>query len=333
MELIKEIWNILESNNSPVAGLFKQRYSDTSKCDVFLGIKHPENYRMLIIRTPFSVGKDFNFKYEFRGLRFDKVYDTDDASFLLLNLVLVDRQFKDIFDILISDVINDIIDQTQFSVILKNYTNRLVKWQSLFEKYGQQGLTQEAQRGLYGELNLLRKYLQHNDEYLHVLQSWVGPSNDIRDYQAGSWSLEVKTTHGNNHQKVQISSERQLDTSNLENLFLYHLSLEVRQHSGETLNQIVDSVMEMLKNDFAILNIYKSKLIEVGFYDIHRQLYEDTGYYVREERHYKVEKDFPRIEEKDIRNGIGDVKYSIVISQCSEYLVSEDNVFQTMIAL
>lgn len=333
MERIKEIWNILENNTSLVSGLFKQRYSDKSTCDVFLGIKHPENYRMLIIRTPFSVGKDFNFKYEFRGLRFDKVYDTDDTSFLLLNLVLVDRQFKDIFDILISDIINDIIALTEIKVILKNYTNRLLKWQSLFEKYGQQGLSPEAQRGLFGELNLLRKYIQYHNDFLHVLHSWVGPANEIRDFQAGSWSLEVKTTHGNNHQKVHISSERQLDTSNLENLFLYHLSLEVRQQSGETLNQIVESVMELLKTDFGALNIFKSKLIEIGYYDIHRQLYENTGYYVREAHFYKVEKDFPRIEEKDIRNGIGDVKYSIVISQCSEYLVIEDDVFQIMKAL
>lgn len=333
MERIKEIWNLLESSTSSVAGLFKQRYSDRSKCDVFLGIKYPENYRILIIRTPYSVGKDFNFKYEFRGLRFDKVYDADDSSFLLLNLVLVDRQFKDIFDILISDVINDIIDQTEIKIVLKNYTNRLLKWQSLFEKFGQQGLTPEAQRGLFGELNLLRKYLQHNADFLHVLHSWVGPANENRDFQAGTWSLEVKTTHGNNHQKVNINSERQLDTSNLENLFLYHLSLEARQQSGETLNQIVESLIELLSTDYAALNIFKSKLIEVGFYDIHKHLYENIGYYTRNAQYYKVEKDFPRIEEKDIRNGIGDVKYSIVVSQCSEYLANEDSVYQIMNAL
>jgi hypothetical protein len=247
--------------------------------------------------------------------------------------VLVDRQFKDIFDILIADIIDDIIDLKDIKVILKNYTNRLLKWQSLFEKYGQQGLSPEAQRGLFGELSLLRKYMQNNSDSLHVLHSWVGPANEIRDFQSGSWSLEVKTTHGNNHQKVHISSERQLDTSNLENLFLYHLSFEVRQQSGETLNQIIESLFELLNDDFAALNIFKSKLIEIGYYEIHKPLYEKTGYYVREAHFYKVEKDFPRIEEKDIRNGIGDVKYSIVISQCSEYLVIEDNVFQIMNSL
>jgi hypothetical protein len=333
MERIKEIWNQLENSPFTVTGLFKLRYSDTSKCDVFLGIKYPESYRLLIVRTPFSIGKDFNFKYEFRGLRFDKVYDADDSAYLLLNLVLVDRQFKDIFDTLIADVILNIICESEIKTVLKNYTNRLLKWESLFERFGQQGLNPEEQRGLYGELYFLRKYLQSNPEFQHVLNSWVGPTKEIRDFQAGSWSLEVKTTHGNNHQKVQISNERQLDTSNLENLFLFHLSLEARQQSGETLNQIVDTISEALNNDFISLSLFKSKLIEVGYFDIHKHLYENTGYYIRQELFYKVDRDFPRIEEKDIRNGVGDVKYSIVVSQCYEFVIVEDDVFQTINAL
>jgi hypothetical protein len=327
MERIKEIWYQLENNTSTVAGLFKQRYSETSRCDVYLGIKYPENYRLLIIKTPFSVGKDFKFQYEFRGLKFDKVYD-DDPEYLLLNLVLVDRQFKDVFDTLIADVISDIIELTDIKLILKNFTNRLIKWQSLFEKFGQQGLGPEEQRGLFGELYFLRECLNNGFDFMKILNAWVGPSNEVRDFQAGSWSLEVKTTHGNNHQKVHISSERQLDTSHLENLFLFHLSLELRHGSGETLNDIVDSVIEILSIEFASLNCFRSKLIEAGFFDNHRQVYENTGYFIRQGLFYKVENDFPRIEEKDLRNGVGDVKYSIVISQCPDYLLKEENVFQ-----
>ena len=75
MERIKQIWQKLESGNSAVAGLLKLRYSETGKCDVFLGVKIPEMYRMLIVRVPFQIGKEFNLKYEFRGLKFEKIYD------------------------------------------------------------------------------------------------------------------------------------------------------------------------------------------------------------------------------------------------------------------
>ena len=183
MERIKQIWTQLESNSSGVPGLFKLRYSDTSKCDVFLGVKLPETHRILILKTPLTIGKEFNFRYEFRGLKFDKIYDPDDSKYLLLNLVLVDKQFKDVFDSLVADVLSSVINETDIKVILKNYSNRLIKWQSLFERFKQQGLTPEEQRGLYGEIFFLRKFIKSNSDFLNIINSWVGPEKQIRDFQ------------------------------------------------------------------------------------------------------------------------------------------------------
>jgi hypothetical protein len=59
----------------------------------------------------------------------------------------------------------------------------------------------------------------------------------------------------------------------------------------------------------------------------------DIGYFVRQEDCFKVEKQFPRIEESDIRDGIGDVKYSIIASLCDNYKVSENEIFKTIIFL
>lgn len=331
MERIKQMWAQLETGTPATAGLIKLRYSDTSRCDAYLGVKFPEMHRILIIRTPFAIGKEFNFQYEFRGMKFDKIYDPDDNKFLLLNLVLVDTQFKDVFDVLATDVLSDVINESEIKAVLKKYSNRLIKWQSLFERFKQQGLTPEEQRGLYGELYFMRKFLLSNSDFRNVVVSWVGAEKQIRDYQYGKWSVEIKTTHGNNHQKVHVSSERQLDTANLDNLFLNHLSLELRQKSGETLNQMVDAIIEILNSDHAALSSFRNKLIEAGFFDHHRNLYSDVGYFIRQNVYYNIENTFPRIEERDIRNGVGDVKYSIVISQCSDFVRTEDDVFQTLI--
>jgi len=330
MERIRQIWQQLETSNPVLAGLLKLRYSETSKCDVFLGVKIPEMYRMLIVRVPFQTGKEFNLKYEFRGLKFEKIYDPDDSHLLLLNLVLIDKQFKDVFDSLLSDVLEAIIDESETKVILKSYSNRLVKWQSLFERLKQPGLTPEEQRGLFGELYFLRKFLQFNQDSRNVVISWVGSEKQIRDFQSGTWSVEVKTTHGNNHQKVHISSERQLDTTNLEFLCLNHISLELRQLAGETLNQIVDSICDTLEADYSSYNQFKSKLFEAGFFDHHRHIYDDIGYFIREDDYYMVRNHFPRIEESDIRKGVGDVKYSIIVSQCEEYQIPEEEVFNNL---
>ena len=331
MDRIKQIWQQLDKSTSVVSGLLKLRYSDTCICDVFLGVKFPENYRMLIIRVPFVIGRAFNFKYEFRGLKFEKIYDPDNSDFLLLNLVLVDKQFSDVFDSLITDILAAIINESDSKVILKNYSNRLIKWQSLFERFRPQGLTPEEQIGLYGELYFMRKFLQVNSDFYNILMSWIGPEKQVRDFQFGRWGIEVKTTKGNNHQKIHISSERQLDTTNLDNLYLYHISLEAMQQSGETLIQLIDSVNETLCNDLIAFNLFKNKLTDVGFFDIHRQYYYDIGYFIRQDIFYKVEHQFPRIVESDIFEGVGDVKYSIIVSLCTDFIITDQEVFKTLI--
>lgn len=331
MERIKQIWTQLEANNSAVPGFFKLRYSDTSKCDVFLGVKFPETYRMLILKAPLAIGKEFNFRYEFRGLKFDKIYDPDDSKFILLNLVLVDKQFKDVFDSLIADIISSILNESETKIILKNYSNRLIKWQSLFEKFNQEGLSPEQQRGLFGELYFIRKFTMHNKNYTDLLNTWVGPESEVRDFQMGRWALEVKTTLGNNHQKVQISSERQLDITHLDKLFLYHLSLEKVQENGETLNQIIDSINNIFSADTIALNRFKSKLYEAGYSEQNFALYDSIGYFIRQDNFYIVGNEFPRIQENEIRSGVGDVKYSIIISQCEAFIQTEQSVFETLI--
>jgi hypothetical protein len=49
----------------------------------------------------------------------------------------------------------------------------------------------------------------------------------------------------------------QLDTTNLSNLFLYHLSLQVLNNSGETLNQIIEAIYGLLERDFGSLNRFE----------------------------------------------------------------------------
>lgn len=331
MERIDEIWNNLESKLSTVAGFFKIRYSDISKCDLYLGIKIPENYRILIIRIPIVKGKAFNLNYEFRGLKFEKVYDPDNSEFVLLNLVLVDSNIKDVFNSLILDLIENIIHENDINIILKKYSNRLLKWQNLFDKANLEGLSNEEQRGLFGELYFLRKFLSDTVNITLKIKSWTGPSKEIKDFQFGSWGLEVKTTSGNNHQKIHISNERQLDTSNIINLYLNHLSLELREGAGETLPEIVESIIEILKSDIPALNQFKNLLFEAGYFEHHRELYLSKGYLIRNNTYYKVEGDFPRLEENKIPSGVGDVKYSIIVSGCSEYIVAENEVLQNLV--
>lgn len=331
MMKINKIWEELENDASLSHGLGLRRYSGAVLPNVFIGVKLPEKFRCIVTSLNKSINVNLTLFSNLKDICVEIIPDQTNEERVYLLFILLSYQHKDIFSVLCEDLIAKIETINDENLLLKELLNRFDKWKSLFDKTAAPGLLPEEQRGLYGEIFFLRKYLQNNLDYQKILTSWIGPEKQIRDFQYGNWSVEVKTTHGNNHQKLHISSERQLDSANLENLFLYHLSLEVRQNSGETLNDIVDSVSKLLINDFSSLNLFKFKLLEAGYFDIHHNLYAFLGYFIRQNIFYKVENDFPRIVESEILQGVGDVKYSIVISHCSNFVKSESKVFQKLV--
>lgn len=328
---IKQIWHELANDKSLISGLLFRRYSGAVKPDVYVALQHPEKFLCVYVAINHSTDVNISNFSNLQEIQVDLFASPNELNKNILIFKLLNFEHEDIFAVLCEDLIASISEETNEKIIIREVLNRFEKWKSLFNKIGLQGLKPEAQRGLFGELYFLRKFLRTTNNFLSIVNTWTGIEKQIRDFQSGSWAVEVKTTQGNNHQKVQISSERQLDTTNLDDLFLYHISLEQQQNSGETLNDIVDSVMDILRSEIIALNKFKSKIYEFGYFDLQRNLYETVGYHIRQDEFYKVEKDFPRIEENNLRAGVGDVKYSIILSQCAPFSIGEREVFGTVI--
>jgi len=326
MTKINQIWKELENDNSFSKGLLLRRYSGAVLPDVYVAMQHPEKYLCICISISDSIEVNISSFSNLQEIQVDLYPSPTQSEKNALVFKLLNFQHKDIFTVLCEDLIASIATETNERKLVKEILNRFEKWKSLFNKIGLQGLTPEEQRGLFGELYFLRKYLQVNSNFLEIVNTWLGTEKQVRDFQSGTWAVEVKTTHGNNHQKVHISSERQLDTTNLDDLFLYHISLEQMQKSGETLNDIVDSVIAILETDVIAANKFKSKIYEVGYFELQRSLYDGKGYFIRQDIFYKIENDFPRIQESEIRVGVGDVKYSIILSQCTTFIIDENAV-------
>lgn len=298
--------------------------------DVFVVIQNSEKF----IGIYFSISESLevstaNFS-NLQEIQVELYPSPNESGKNILIFKLLNFEHKDIFAVLCEDLIASIANEPSEKKVVKEVLNRFEKWKSLFNKIKLNGLSPEAQRGLFGELYFLRKFINSIEDLNYVVNTWTGADKEIRDFQSSSWAVEIKTSFGNNHQKVHISNERQLDTSNLDNLYLYHISLEQLHNSGETLNAIVDSVLEIFKTDMMALNQFKIKLYEVGYFDLHRNLYDNNGYQIRQDTFYKIQNEFPRIEENDIRPGVGDVKYSIILSQCTPFVTDELTVFENL---
>jgi hypothetical protein len=329
MDRINTIWQQLESQESGTSGLLRVRYSPDIAAQLYLGLLTSEKQRCLLLRVKNTGIKSFPVDKNLKGLKVEKISDPHQQDAVFLNLILLNQYSQEVFNVLIQDIINKISPLTDEKHILKFFVARIETWRMLFEKTDQDALSAEAQQGLYGELFFLRKWiLVSGEEKDRCVQAWLGIDNDLRDFQIGQWAIEVKTTRGNNHQKIHINSERQLDTSKLDQLWLYHLSLEIQQQNGETLNQIVDSMCELLMEDALVLTEFKSKLLRGGYLLSHKSFYESRGYQIREETFYTVKDNFPRIEESQVPNGVGDVKYSIILSEYSRFIINESIVFE-----
>lgn len=330
MMKIKEIWDQLENDNSFSTRLLLRRYSGTVLPDVFVAFQNPEKIRCIAALVSNHLHVDVTQFANLRDISVELLPDEvrHDKKYLLFKLL--NSQHNDVFAVLCEDLmlsIEQIISETE---LIKELFNRFEKWKSLFDIAAAQGLSSEEQRGLYGELVLMRTLLNNFSDKQLVIEAWKGSERQARDFQCQSWAIEVKTTHGKNHQKVHINNERQLDRSNFNNLYLFHLSLEVLDNSGESLNDIIDSIRNILQTNIRALNRFNSKLFEGGYFDHHSELYITTGYLIRQNSFFSVEGDFPRIEESDLRNGVGDVQYTIILSTLCSYIIPEQQVIETI---
>ena len=322
MTKIENIWVGLESETSNHSGLLYKRYSAEVVPDVFIALKAPEKLRCIAFRISAAFPFDETQWNKLKDIKIETLPDERDKSKKFLLILLLNKQHKDIFSTLCEDLIFGVSEATTEQTLVEKLLDRLAKWQSLFEKVGKQGLSDEAQRGLYGEIYFLRFFLTNNSDKNYCIKSWLGPEKSIQDFQYSNWAVEVKTTHGNNHQKIHITSERQLDDSIIEKIFLFHLSLDVRVGNGESLNILIDEVSELLNDNTMASNLFKLKLLESGYYDIHKPLYDERGYTIRQENIYRVTGNFPRITDNQFPIGVGDVRYSIVLSESEEWRIN-----------
>ena len=326
---ISKIWDIMEKEKT--VGLVKRLYSSDAPFRVYGTFQYPESYFGLAFSFNNDIYIDLSSFYDLNELKIALFPDNSFANSNLLIIQLADPENRDIFASLCENLVQAILNLETEPIVIRTVVNQLEKWKTLFQRSNSKGLTQTEQQGLYGELHFMHKILSRNPNSLfNTLQLWVGSEKALKDFQGSTWALEVKTTSTNNPQKITINNERQLDESLWENLYLYHLSIEISKQNGQSLCQKIVLIRELLKNDSPALSLFNSKLFETGYSDKHSHFYNKRFYQIRKENYYKVEQHFPRIKENEICSGVCDVRYSIILANCNEFLIPENRVFYTI---
>jgi hypothetical protein len=329
---IEEVWQMLEQDGGNISsGYLTRRILPEVNYDVYIALEKISSARFLMLRVnSMFLEHKINYPSSSSFVVNRIALPQDSEEYGTLQLILTNSRYKDIFTTLVQDIVDHLALIPEERAAISAFVVRLKRWQTFLEKNDPEGLSEIAQQGLYGELWFLRKSVFPHLELIKGLRGWTGPKGTQQDFQFPGCAVEVKTTSAKQHQKLAIASERQLDDTCAGIIVLLHLSLDVRQGQGETLPEIVANVRSLVADNAIASDELENLLFEVGYLDIHTTRYDNVGYSIREHNYFKIGPDFPKIIESDLRNGVGDVRYTISVAECKRFSIPESEVILLM---
>lgn len=239
-------------------------------------------------------------------------------------IVLKDKVFKDMFKTLCFDLCIVANLASDEKMMLGLIQSRLFKWQKLLEKKSD-SFTIIKQMGLYSELNTLLKLISPEKGMEKSINSWIGSEFDKQDFTFEKTVIEVKSHKSSKGFKVMISSKEQLYTPK-ENLYLISYALTVND-SGKTVEDLIQEIEFYLKEDYKTSIEFKKKIMNYGyFYDSkNNKDFELVKFKIDSINFYEVKEDFPRIIPKDLLPGVVAINYTIDLSTCSNFEISQSS--------
>lgn len=252
-----------------------------------------------------------------------------------LALKLRDQTTADVFSIVAEDLAARLVTVADAGSALSIVFNQLGRWQ-LFLAASREGLGAEQQRGLYGELLLLATTLTPRIGASAAMDAWKGSSSAHQDFQVPRGAIEVKSSAAKQPTAVRIASERQLDETGVGALFLHVYILDERDvpgapdSPGESLAMLVSRIRGELSKDITAAARFEDKLLLAGWLDHHASRYQNRRWTVRTHSTFHVSTGFPRLVERGLPQGIGDVSYALDLAACEPFRVTVDAMLDSL---
>lgn len=203
---------------------------------------------------------------------------------------------------------------------------RLRVWHAFFRAHGPDGLSNEAQRGLLGELLALRDHVLPAAGATSALRAWTGPLGGVHDFSFAAGAIEVKTTARLPPPPFIVNGLAQFDERAVGKLLLAHVQLEPRP-DGSSLPEVVAAFRGTLQaTEPTALAEFDDRLLEAGYVQAHAARYDEHRYALHSIRCFDVTGEFPRITPADVRDGVNDVTYSVTLTACKDYEVGAADV-------
>jgi hypothetical protein len=320
---LKSIWALQKPSKNEL--IIKTRIKEVPQFGCFAATNHiTGNHLYLMTLSSNAIIPEFR-NFKFKGVRIE-VFGLKDSK--ELNIYLIDTDLKDIFSLFIENIIEEIIDCSTENEAVTRTSNVIQKWKKLFDKINNEGLTLEQQKGLIGELLFLNELIDSNINPDYILNCWTGPDFEDKDFTLGSTCFEIKFTTSK-FPRIKITSERQLDTTNIDKLFLNNYSFENLKENGVSLNSIVNIIREKISDNSATLKFFNERLETASYFDEHKENY-NSQYGIQNRSIYEVTDSFPKLTTNNLPQGVFNTSYYIEKSAIDNFIVDYDTITKNL---
>ena len=200
---------------------------------------------------------------------------------------------------------------------LERAIGRTFRWHYLLRGGKLEVLSEDAQKGLIGEIEVL-KLLISDLGAKPAVTAWTGPSGAPKDFELRADCIEVKARRGASQPFVKITSEHQLADVPDRRLWLAVLAVDkVQPPHGRTLTEYVSEVTDIFERTepSAILD-WDLHLADAGYDGSHD--YTAWRWIVSAPEFHSVEEGFPRIA-APVPLGVSAITYALALSACTPF--------------
>lgn len=247
---------------------------------------------------------------------------SDETGLAVLSLRLQDSSQRELFYRLCLDIVASAGAAKSEEEAVAATLARTWRWHHLLRGGGDGRLTPEEQKGLLGELSLLKRLLGLLSP-LDAVQAWRGPVGAPKDFEVGRCSIEAKARRGAATPYVAVSSEHQLDASGVGLLLLFVQEVDHVPNDnpdGATLSDVAVGLRRTLTDrDPGACALFESLLSSAGFR--WEDDYSDTKWFCGRELLFRVAPGFPSITPSSFPAGVLNVRYAISLSACEPFRV------------
>ena len=303
-EQIRQDWGTMQTqvSNSPI-----YRQASSSLCATIGLYCGPDKSIGLVIHSNFPLNRNFNYS----NLKIDKRMVNSHSWEIVLSLVNLELEIP--FSILCAQITNGLSENE--AIDGGSYlATQLSRWSNLMRK--SPTLSQEEERGLFGELYLLQTAVKHVGA-AKALSSWVGPESAPQDFLFEQGAVEVKSLYDKSGE-VKVSSLDQLDSAG-NSLYLVLINL-AQDEIGYTLKDKIAEVKKGFEGFPELNTIFEEKLFESGYCEDLGKVGTTIKYSVVSSPWYDASaEDFPALRRHSVPSAILKAGYTLAVSSISRF--------------